>query len=106
MSEITKRLAELRQEREQPQESRAPERREEKMVQVGAREEKTLAGRVPLALHRELMRGLMDAADELGYRRVYMDEALEAAVRLVLHDPDARERWLREIETVRSERRE
>lgn len=67
---------------------------------------KTLAGRVPLALHRELTRGLLDAADALNVRRVNLDEALEAAVRVVLRDPQVNRRWLSEIQSVRRERRE
>lgn len=73
---------------------------------VSRGEGKTLAGRVPLALHRELTRGLLDAADELHVRRVNVDEALEAAVRVVLRDPQVHRRWLQEIQTVRRERRE
>lgn len=69
-------------------------------------EGKTLAGRVPLALHRELTRGLLDAADELQVRRVNLDEALEAAVRLILRDPEVHGRWLAEVRGVRRERRE
>lgn len=69
-------------------------------------EEKTMAARVPLALHRELNRGLLDAADELQVRRVQLDEALEAAVRTVLRDAKVRQQWLAEIQQVRRERRE
>lgn len=67
---------------------------------------KTLAGRVPLSLHRELTRALLDAADELRVGRVNVDEGLEAAIRAVLHDDAARERWYGELREVRRERRE
>ena len=73
---------------------------------VSRGEDKTLAGRVPLSLHRELTRGLLDAADELGVRRVNLDEALEAAVRVVLRDAEVHSRWLQEIAQVRRERRD
>ena len=73
---------------------------------VSRGEDKTLAGRVPLALHRELTRGLLDAADELGVRRVNLDEALEAAVRVVLRDVQVQTRWTQEIAQVRRERRD
>ncbi|SMB85156.1 hypothetical protein [Deinococcus hopiensis] len=69
-------------------------------------EGKTLAGRVPLALHRELTRALLDAADEMNVRRVNVDEALEAAVRVALRHPEAHGLWLQEILAVRRERRE
>ncbi len=67
---------------------------------------KTLAGRVPLTLHRELTRALLDAADELRVGRVNVDEGLEAAIRAVLRDDAARERWYGELREVRRERRE
>ncbi|MFC4454168.1 hypothetical protein [Deinococcus sonorensis] len=68
-------------------------------------EVKTLAGRVPLSLHRELTRALLDAADQLKLTRINVDEALEAAMRVVLRDQDSQERWLEELRAVRRERR-
>lgn len=67
-------------------------------------EDKTLAGRVPLALHRDLTRSLIDVADGLGWRRVNVDEALEAAMRVVLRDAAAHDRWIEELQQVRRER--
>ncbi len=67
---------------------------------------KTLAGRVPLQLHRELTRALLDAADELRVSRINVDEALEAAMRLVLRDETARTEWYGQLREVRRERRE
>ena len=69
-------------------------------------EVKTLAGRVPLALHRELTRALLDASEELRVSRVNVDEALEAAMRLVLRDPEVTARWHAQLRDVRRERRE
>lgn len=69
-------------------------------------EVKTLAGRVPLTLHRELTRALLDAADELRFSRINVDEALEAAVRVVLRDPQATALWYAQLREVRKERRE
>lgn len=65
---------------------------------------KSLAGRVPIALHRELSRALLDVADELSVRRVNIDEALEAAMRAVIRDPAARSAWLTQLQAVREER--
>lgn len=65
---------------------------------------KSLAGRVPVALHRELSRALLDVADELSVRRVNIDEALEAAMRAVIRDPAARSAWLTQLRAVREER--
>lgn len=69
-------------------------------------EVKTLAGRVPLSLHRELTRALLDAADELRFSRINVDEALEAAVKVVLRDPQATALWYAQLKEVRKERRE
>jgi len=65
---------------------------------------KSLAGRVPVALHRELSRALLDVADELGVRRINIDEALEAAMRAVMREPGARAAWLQQLQAVREER--
>lgn len=70
----------------------------------GRGEEKTLAGRVPLALHRELAKLILEAADDMGMRRIYIDEALEAAVRIVIDDQAIRERWKAEVQQVRIEK--
>jgi hypothetical protein len=67
---------------------------------------KTLAGRVPLPLHRELTRGLLDAADELKVSKINIDEALEAAVRVVLRNEAATRLWYAQLREVRRERRE
>lgn len=67
---------------------------------------KTLAGRVPLPLHRELTRGLLDAADELKVSKINIDEALEAAVRVVLREEGATRLWYAQLREVRRERRE
>jgi hypothetical protein len=67
---------------------------------------KTLAGRVPLALHRELNRALLDAAEELRVSRLNVDEALEAAMRVVLRDPQATQLWYDQLREVRRERRD
>ncbi|GGR32103.1 hypothetical protein [Deinococcus ruber] len=72
----------------------------------GRGEVKTLAGRVPLALHRELTRALLNASEELRVSKINVDEALEAAVRLVLRDPEVTERWHAQLREVRKERRE
>ena len=69
-------------------------------------EVKTLAGRVPLSLHRELTRALLDAADELRVSRINVDEALEAAMRVVLRDTQATQLWYAQLKEVRRERRE
>ena len=69
-------------------------------------EVKTLAGRVPLSLHRELTRALLDAADELRVSRINVDEALEAAMRVVLRDTQATQLWYAQLREVRRERRE
>ena len=69
-------------------------------------EVKTLAGRVPLSLHRELTRALLDAADELRVSRINVDEALEAAMRVVLRDTQATQLWYTQLKEVRRERRE
>jgi hypothetical protein len=69
-------------------------------------EVKTLAGRVPLSLHRELTRALLDAADELRFSRINVDEALEAAMKVVLRDPQATALWYAQLKEVRKERRE
>lgn len=69
-------------------------------------EAKTLAGRVPLSLHRELTRALLDAADELRVSRINVDEALEAAMRVVLRDDQATALWYAQLKEVRRERRE
>ena len=66
----------------------------------------TLAGRVPLPLHRELSRGLLDAADELKVSKINIDEALEAAIRLVLREASATQLWYAQLREVRRERRE
>lgn len=114
MTDLLSSLAQLKQAREQeepatpaPQVAEAPKARPvDPTPAAGRGEDKTLAGRVPLALHRELTRGLLDAADELGVRRVNLDEALEAAVRVVLRDPAVHVRWLDEIQAVRRDRRD
>ncbi|WP_424952570.1 hypothetical protein [Deinococcus sp.] len=67
---------------------------------------KTLAGRVPLPLHRELTRALIDAADELNFSKINVDEALEAAMRVVLRDEGATQLWYGQLREVRRERRE
>ncbi|WP_407542292.1 hypothetical protein Q0M94_18725 (plasmid) [Deinococcus radiomollis] len=67
---------------------------------------KTLAGRVPLPLHRELTRGLLDAADELKVSKINIDEALEAAIRVVLREGAATQLWYAQLREVRRERRE
>ena len=67
---------------------------------------KTLAGRVPLPLHRELTRGLLDAADELKVSKINIDEALEAAIRVVLREGAATQFWYAQLREVRRERRE
>lgn len=67
---------------------------------------KTLAGRVPLPLHRELTRGLLDAADELKVSKINIDEALEAAIRVVLREGVATQLWYAQLREVRRERRE
>jgi len=67
---------------------------------------KTLAGRVPLPLHRELTRALLDAADELHLNKINVDEALEAAMRVVLRDQGATALWYAQLREVRRERRE
>ncbi|MGY2894001.1 hypothetical protein [Deinococcus sp. UYEF24] len=67
---------------------------------------KTLAGRVPLPLHRELTRGLLDAADELKVSKINIDEALEAAMRVVLREGAATQLWYAQLREVRRERRE
>jgi hypothetical protein len=69
-------------------------------------EVKTLAGRVPLALHRELTRALLNAAEELRVNRLNVDEALEAAMRVVLRDPQAIQLWYDQLREVRRERRD
>lgn len=69
-------------------------------------EVKTLAGRVPLSLHRELTRALLDAADELRVSRINVDEALEAAMRVVLRDTQATQLWYAQLKEVRRGRRE
>lgn len=75
--------------------------------ETGNRSEvKTLAGRVPLSLHRELTRALLDAADELRFSRINVDEALEAAMKVVLRDPQATALWYAQLKEVRKERRE
>lgn len=75
--------------------------------ETGSRSEvKTLAGRVPLSLHRELTRALLDAADELRFSRINVDEALEAAVKVVLREPQATALWYAQLREVRKERRE
>ncbi len=67
---------------------------------------KTLAGRVPLQLHRDLTRALLDAADELKVGKVNVDEGLEAAIRVVLRDPAATQEWYAQLREVRREKRE
>ncbi|THF84295.1 hypothetical protein E7T09_19960 [Deinococcus sp. KSM4-11] len=114
MTDLLSSLAQLKQAREQdeqptpavPEVHPASTRPAEALAPGGRGDDKTLAGRVPLALHRELTRGLLDAADELGVRRVNLDEALEAAVRVALRDPQVHQRWLEEIQAVRRERRD
>lgn len=69
-------------------------------------EVKTLAGRVPLSLHRELTRALLDAADELRVSRINVDEALEAAMRVVLRDTQTTQLWYAQLKEVRRERRD
>ncbi len=69
-------------------------------------EVKTLAGRVPLSLHRELTRALLDAADELRVSRINVDEALEAAMRVVLRDKQVTQLWYAQLKEVRRERRD
>ncbi|WP_425144880.1 hypothetical protein [Deinococcus sp.] len=69
-------------------------------------EVKTLAGRVPLALHRELTRALLDASEQLRVSKINVDEALEAAIRLVLRDAEVTARWYAELKEVRRERRQ
>ena len=68
-------------------------------------EEKTLAGRVPLAVHRRFSRLLLDTADNLGVNRVYTDEALEAALLALLDDDFARRAWMEKLGEVRQSRR-
>ena len=75
-------------------------------VQSSRGEIKTLAGRVPLPLHRELTRALLDAADELHLSKINVDEALEAAMRVVLRDQGATSLWYAQLREVRRERRE
>lgn len=65
-----------------------------------------LSGRVPLAVHKRFKRSLDDVADELRVRRVNLDEALEAALRAVMQDPEARKAWVAELQAVRREKRE
>ena len=48
---------------------------------------------------------LLDAADELGVNRVYTDEALEAALLLILEDEVARTSWSQRLAGVRQDRR-
>ncbi|PNY79508.1 hypothetical protein [Deinococcus koreensis] len=115
MSDILSSLQQLRQTREEPQVEPAPApvastpsaastATPTPEAQAGRGEDKTLAGRVPLALHRDLTRSLIDVADDLGWRRVNVDEALEAAIRVVLREPGAHERWVQELQQVRRER--
>lgn len=109
MSDLMKSLAQLRQVRHDgPDAPTEPEQPKPDMgretLSIGRGEEKTLAGRVPLSLHRELTRTLLDAADELGVRRVYVDEALEAAVRIVLRGGETHKLWLQEVQQVRREK--
>lgn len=68
-------------------------------------EEKTLAGRVPLAVHRRFSRLLLDTADNMGVNRVYTDEALEAMLLALLDDDFARSAWLEKLSEVRQSRR-
>lgn len=68
-------------------------------------EEKTLAGRVPLGIHRRFSRLLLDTADYLGVNRVYTDEALEAALLALLDDDSVRGIWLQKLSEVRQSRR-
>lgn len=109
MSDILTSLQQLRQTREEPQAEAAPAPAPPTPAPLPDSpavrgEDKTLAGRVPLALHRDLTRSLIDVADELGWRRVNVDEALEAAIRVVLREPGAHERWVQELQQVRRER--
>lgn len=68
-------------------------------------EEKTLAGRIPLGLHRRFSRLLLDTADNLGVNRVYTDEALEAALLALLDDDFVRSIWMEKLSEVRQSRR-
>lgn len=112
MSDILSSLQQLRQTREEPsreapQAEAAPTPAPPAPVPDSPAvrgEDKTLAGRVPLALHRDLTRSLIDVADGLGWRRVNVDEALEAAIRVVLREAGAHERWVQELQQVRRER--
>ncbi|ASN82988.1 hypothetical protein [Deinococcus ficus] len=127
MSDLLKGLAQLKQVRQTEQNeptpvkshpASAPERRPGAGTEVdqtpqagmagkpgpGRGEEKTLAGRVPLALHRELAKLILEAADDMGMRRIYIDEALEAAVRIVIGDQAIQERWKAEVQQVRMEK--
>ena len=122
MSDIKNALAQLRAARngEEPQPAQPPEAATPRAPAVspflaepdlepaptGRGEIKTLAGRVPLPLHRELTRGLLDAADELKVSKINIDEALEAAIRVVLREGAATQLWYTQLREVRRERRE
>ena len=122
MSDIKNALAQLRAARngEELQSARAPEQSavpapvaplsapesDPEPAPTARGEIKTLAGRVPLPLHRELTRGLLDAADELKVSKINIDEALEAAVRVVLREGEATQLWYAQLREVRRERRE
>lgn len=110
MSDVLKGLARLKEAREEEVREAQPERRTgtaaapEALPPVRG-EDKTLAGRVPLTLHRRFARLLLDVADELGVNRVYTDEALEAALLLLLEDEEVRSSWQRRLSEVRQDRR-
>lgn len=107
MNDVLRGLKQLQEAREgegkevKPEEERPPH----EPAPPSRGEDKTLAGRVPVTLHRRFARLLLDAADELGVNRVYTDEALEAALLLILEDEPARAAWLGKLGTVRQERR-
>lgn len=85
---------------EQPAE-RSTSRRPRQPVEPTTLETRMLAARISHAYARELERSLLNATEYIP--RVTKEEAIPALIRL-LRDPGTFDRWLDEIETVRSER--
>lgn len=109
-SDVLKGLQQLKQQRgseaEGRKEKEAPPVLKESIPETTLRgEDKTLAGRVPLGLHRRFSRLLLDTADNLGVNRIYTDEALEAALLALLEDDFVRSLWMEKLGEVRQSRR-
>lgn len=85
---------------EQPTEP-SRSRRPRQPVEPTTLETRMLAARISHAYARELERSLLNATEYIP--RVTKEEAIPALIRL-LRDPATFDRWLDEIETVRSER--